>query len=242
VIQNTLDFNAPPRFNGSDYSPARDNVRLGAQRIRPTAQCTCLQCGKTFTTFRYRLKQGSGKFCTRECYFASIANWDAESFWANTVRRDSGCVEWRGGRGRGGYGTLRVCGSHAKAHRHAYALTHGPIPDGLMVCHSCDNRICVNPDHLFLGTGTDNMQDMAAKGRAAGFKRRGELHPMAKLTDAQATEIKARYVRRGPGSRPNTKELCREFGVSESTIYAIANDMRLTTNESLEYRITPPSP
>jgi hypothetical protein len=96
-----------------------------------------------------------------------------------------------------------------------------------MVCHTCDNRICVNPDHLFLGTGSDNMQDMASKGRAAGFKRRGDRHPMAKVSDAQAEEIKRRYVRRGPGQKSNTADLCREFGVSESAIYAIVKGIRL---------------
>ena len=80
-----------------------------------------------------------------------------------------GCVEWPRGRSRSGYGQLR---SEDRtpwlAHRLAWTLTNGPIPDGLLVCHRCDNPPCVNPEHLFLGTHVDNMRDMVQKGRRQG--------------------------------------------------------------------------
>jgi hypothetical protein len=64
-----------------------------------------------------------------------------------------------------GYGVIRYAGRVQKAHRVSYTLNNSPIPDGMMVCHSCDNPSCVRPDHLFLGTQQDNMDDRMAKGR-----------------------------------------------------------------------------
>lgn len=96
-----------------------------------------------------------------------------ERFWAR-VHKTDGCWEWTGCRQADGYG--RVYGGRgaspqiAAAHRFAYALTHGPIPTGLCVCHKCDNPPCCNPAHLFLGTVRDNAKDMAGKGRAAPQK------------------------------------------------------------------------
>jgi hypothetical protein len=95
----------------------------------------------------------------------------APRFWAK-VRKGDGCWEWQGAT-RHGYGTVWVAeaGGMRLAHRIAWELTNGPIPDGLLACHHCDNRVCVRPDHLFLGTYADNAQDMSRKGRAHGFGR-----------------------------------------------------------------------
>jgi hypothetical protein len=72
------------------------------------------------------------------------------------------CWEWQGYVDKLGYGRL----GKKRAHRMSYEKHKGPIPAGLMVCHSCDNRKCINPEHLWIGTQTDNMRDMAAKGRS----------------------------------------------------------------------------
>lgn len=89
-----------------------------------------------------------------------------ERFWSK-VRRSAGCWEWTASRTKRGYGQfLLTTGRPILAHRMVWVLTHGVIPDGLYVCHKCDNPQCVRPDHLFLGSQGDNMRDMSAKGRA----------------------------------------------------------------------------
>lgn len=78
--------------------------------------------------------------------------------------RQNGCWEWTRGT-RNGYGVVSFQGSNVPAHRASWIAKNGAIPSGLVVCHRCDNPPCVNPDHLFLGTSTDNNRDMLAKGR-----------------------------------------------------------------------------
>lgn len=89
-----------------------------------------------------------------------------ESLLNRTVIQSNGCWEWQGGLDKYGYGQTRFNGKNNRAHRLFYTLFVGPIPDGLMILHECDNRRCVNPDHLKPGTNQDNLTDMANKGRA----------------------------------------------------------------------------
>lgn len=125
---------------------------------------------------------------------------EPELFWTRVTKRaGDACWEWAGGREKSGYGHMYVRDWYdesgrrhfvwAKAHRRAWELTYGPIPDGLVVCHRCDNPPCVRPDHLFLGTGADNAQDCVIKGRLNS--RRGLRNPNAKLSVADVVAMRA---------------------------------------------------
>lgn len=94
------------------------------------------------------------------------SEWPAR-FWRR-VTLSPGCWEWQGGRGTRGYGRYSPRRGHSQyAHRYAYQLAFGPIPEGYHICHHCDNPPCVRPTHLFAGTASDNAKDMWAKGRAS---------------------------------------------------------------------------
>lgn len=101
----------------------------------------------------------------------------------------SGCWEWVAGKDTHGYGQMKINGRKRLAHRVSYELYRGPIPDGILVCHDCDNPACINPDHLFLGTQTENMADMMSKGRGRKARLKGEDHSQAKLTESDVVAI-----------------------------------------------------
>jgi hypothetical protein len=139
----------------------------------------------------------------------------AVRFWRR-VEKTEGCWLWTGGRHRNGYGKFglvrRGHQSTVGTHIVAYELHYGPIPEGLCVLHTCDTRLCVRPDHLFLGTKADNNADMAIKERGT-----------SRLTAEQVKQIRTRYAQGGV----TMKELGKEYGVNRSTVgYIIRREHR----------------
>lgn len=128
------------------------------------------------------------------------------------------CWEWKGAFYGNGYGNImlenqRVTG----AHRASFLIYKGEIPFGLNVCHHCDNRSCVNPSHLFLGTDKENMQDMTDKGRRRSNTPVGINHCHAKLTNEKVLEIRRKYTPRVI----TLQDLADEYEVSKRLIYLI---------------------
>ena len=111
-------------------------------------------------------------------------------FWDKVnVTSPSGCWLWKGAKDCEGYGFIkRKDGVQLRAHRMSYEFYQGPIPDNYQICHHCDNPSCVNPNHLFAGTNSDNMRDCIRKNRKPPV--RGTKNPMAKLTDNQVIDIR----------------------------------------------------
>lgn len=140
---------------------------------------------------------------------------------------ESSCWEWNGYRNPAGYGRLAVGrfrngNNHRSvpmlANRAAYIAWVGPLADGAVVCHSCDNPPCINPDHLFVGTHADNQRDMVNKGRT----RRGENRKDHRLTDAQVLEVRRLYSAGGVSQ----KALASEFGVSQQLVSHLVRGSR----------------
>ena len=167
---------------------------------------------------------------------------DKTRFWAKVDQPEEGCWLWQSTMFSQGYGCFKAAGKMCKAHRIAYTYAKGPIPDGLVVCHACDNKRCVRPDHLFLGTTRDNVLDAKRKGRLASGDRNGarlhpekmtrgdkhwsHLHPelhqgemngRARLTREQVETIRTRYAAGGVSQFA----LADEYHVAQTTISAV---------------------
>lgn len=167
----------------------------------------------------FKRRWSKSAFCSNRCSALwkgeqKTKNRDVEAeFWSRTIPEpNTGCWLWMGDITSHGYGVARF-GSEGNrkvgAHRRAYQFAVGSTPDGIDVCHRCDNRACVNPGHLFLGTRAENLGDMVRKGRSA----RGEKHFRAKLTPEQVLQIRA-----FTGDAKARMSLAASLGVSYATI------------------------
>lgn len=137
------------------------------------------------------------------------------------INEATGCWEWQGSK-RNGYGRT-IVGSRTdgtrksvSAHRVSYELVYGEIPNGMEVCHKCDNRCCVNPAHLFIGTHQDNINDRESKGRNNPPK--GEANPKAKLTESMVLEIREKRLQ-----GVSFGKLAKEYGVCKRTIQDVVS-------------------
>jgi hypothetical protein len=135
------------------------------------------------------------------------------------ILRGDGCWEWQGKLMTTGYGRFHAAGGWRAAHRIAYVAVYGPIPDGLYVCHRCDNRRCVRPDHLFAGTAAENNADGWLKGRMKqppGVRLPGESNPQCEVSGRDVCLI------RGLFWRGVTRSVLAEvFGVSPQYLSSI---------------------
>lgn len=186
----------------------------------------CSICGKPTVAFGYcdnhyrRFKRHGDPLKGRQIGLPA-----AERFATKyVIDQFTGCWVWQRGLTPDGYGGFYV-GSmidprgnrrrvHARAHRWAYEHYVGAIPPGHEVCHRCDNPSCVNPEHLFIGTHTDNMRDSAVKGR---MKFPGEANGRAKITRSDVAAIRAAYV----GRYGQLSELARLYGLTSATVSKI---------------------
>jgi hypothetical protein len=150
-----------------------------------------------------------------------------------------GCWEWTGKVGKNGYGTLvhaeKGKRNHLLAHRVMYEIFIGPIPNGKFVCHTCDNRKCINPDHLWVGTHSENMKDAANKGRipAIGRKHTEETKKKFKLRSrpqkkgesswlSKLKEYDVLRIREMLSKGIKQKYIMNEYGISRSCLYMIS--------------------
>jgi hypothetical protein len=184
----------------------------GDQKDKSTlVALVCEVCGSGFSVKNYR--KNSARFCSPECKrsVAPVAARSAEERFWGKVNKTEDCWLWEGalcskGKSDTGYGTFSIDadGTMQMTHRFSWELHNGPIPEGLRVLHTCDVKRCVRPDHLFLGTQKQNMEDKVAKGR----------HPKS-LTPKQVLAIQEAYCGK---PRPSQQQLAERFGVHQTTI------------------------
>lgn len=172
---------------------------------------SCQHCGKAYTrqprhsSEAWRLT----KYCSRRCaaHKPSSKGWLERFFSFVSIDANTKCWLWDGAKDSKGYGFF----NGYRAHRQSFLMCVGDIPDGMMVLHRCDVCNCVNPYHLFLGTGQDNADDKHLKGRAS--YARGEQCGSARLTEFDVRAILA-------DDRPQ-QIIARQYGVAQTTISAI---------------------
>lgn len=177
----------------------------------------CAHCGNPLKG----RQKNRNTYCSNRCAQINRSEMRQRAFWTRCDRSSGvdSCWEWLSYISPQGYGQVGINKRVKAAHRVAYELTYGPIPEGLFVCHACDNRKCVNPAHLFLGTAADNARDMFVKNRQSNGGR--------KLTPEEVRDIRIRYKRgRGRIIHGNSRALAREFGVDQSVIQAVAQGKR----------------
>jgi hypothetical protein len=189
----------------------RAHDESGGEMMRETK--TCIQCGKVFEKPSGWSKGAweSVSRCSQACRTAALTGRIYKPLLARLEEHvspepNTGCWFWMGAVNTYGYPHSYMGGKCYMMHRVSYEAHKGPIPKGLLACHHCDTPLCINPDHIFIGTEADNSADCARKGRAS----RGEKHPFAKLNEAKVREMRAIHAAGGT----QITQLARMFGVS----------------------------
>ena len=175
--------------------------------------CLC-SCGRTQEVSGTRLRNGGSSSCLSCRSKGPRQKKPTEvRFWENVERRgENDCWPWAGGLSADGYGVFKVEGKPTRTHRYSLKLHQGSLNPDSIVCHTCDNRICCNPRHLWEGTPQENEADKVAKGRQA----RGENHGKATLSALTVRQIRRRY-----GELHSYRKVGAEFGINHSTVAQI---------------------
>jgi len=134
---------------------------------------------------------------------------------------DSGCFEWTGSKAGRGYGVISFFKRNVYVHRISYRIFIGKIPNNLFVCHSCDNPACFNPEHLFLGTPKQNVEDMIKKGRAV-YTKKGEYKGKRKYTNDDYKEM--RLMKQKGFS---VRDIRQTFSISPAQIFRILKNITI---------------
>ena len=194
----------------------RENRKIKLNRRKPADICTVFGCyepkyRKSMCVKHYQRHKKTGDVFSEEHVIQDFTLKEKLLFNVK-LDRETRCWEWQGRKDPDGYGTLSVGDFPVRAHRTMYEVVKGPIPDGLLVCHKCDNPSCCNPEHLFLGTTSDNNKDKTLKGRTP----KGEDSAMSILTEKNVIEIKA-LIKEGL----KDQDIGDTYGVTRSAIYRI---------------------
>jgi hypothetical protein len=174
---------------------------------------SCLNCGKDFLA-KFQVGQNRHEvYCVRACYVEhkNRPEYRQGLFWAQ-VEKTPTCWLWKGWKLNSGYGETSLRGRKITVHRLSYIWAYGEIPKGKLIMHTCDEPLCVRPEHLRLGTDATNNADKVAKRRHTF----GAANSHAKLDDAKVQAIRAEYWYRA--GRSNVKELAEKYGVSRITV------------------------
>ena len=181
---------------------------------------TCPVCGKSFNVSPSESKRES--HCSWECRY------DPNIRFLKRVKKTDDCWIWQGRKGRGGYGVFDWKNTGIGAHRASYELFIGNIPDELEIMHVCDNKLCVNPEHLRPGTHLDNMKDMYTKGRRKAVS--GERNGNSKLKQEQVISIRKEYAE----GNTTFKKLGKKYEVDQALIHRIVKGYIWKTIDQLK--------
>lgn len=178
----------------------------------------CKFCGSEFLAKPAEIRLGRAHYCSRKCMCDGMTTAPIERFKKYLGAPDeNGCIPWLGNcHPRSGHGVFYDTPTRVQAHRFAYALAYGEFDNKLCVCHRCDNPPCVNPEHLFLGTQKDNLDDMRAKKRHAVGAATGR----ARLTESNVIEIRSLLSQ---GLYQHV--IAAKFGVSQKAVFKIAHGL-----------------